>query len=311
MECRGNVTFGVLDDVTTKRTHGGCHFISLIQAYAYRFIYHAGSQLYVYSSVFNNAGTNQAVIFNYGTNIRYWNLILSKTNLSPAQPCDGYNVNIQKLGATDAAISLATTGATFDKISATDVGRTVYASSNYGFTLSNLYARGCTYIVRPLGWSGTGYIINADSNTWSVLWGGTCTGKVYRQYTFDLTVTYPNGTAIENANVTITHYGQAETEDYNGLTDSNGQIPQQTLSKGFYNQTGADTIYSYDPYNLKIANVTGYNDYDGNFTLSEQTDWTITLTPATSESGGATYFAPAFPLAFMICLVLGIVWTKK
>jgi len=156
---------------------------------------------------------------------------------------------------------------------------------------------------------GPANFTNCEVDSWNLQFGADT--YVYRKYTYDLTVRFPNGTAIENANITITHYGQAQSQDYNGLTDSNGQIPQQPLSKGFYNQTGGNTIYSYEPYNLRISNVTGYDDYNGNFTLSEKTDWTITLTEETGGEGGYLYFAPAFLLAFLIGLALMIVWIKK
>jgi len=134
-----------------------------------------------------------------------------------------------------------------------------------------------------------------------------------RQYTFGLTVTYPNGTAINGtstgARATIQHYGQAQSTDYNATLGEDGTITQQTLSMGFYNSTGGDTIYSYNPYNLRVWNVTGYQDYNLNFTLSDKTNWTITLTP--TENGIATGFIFGGILAFLIMTVLGLAYIGK
>ncbi len=146
----------------------------------------------------------------------------------------------------------------------------------------------------------TYYLVNVDSDSWSMTWFSTGSGETYRQYEFDLNVTDTSGTPIQNANVTVKHYGQTEAQDFSVLTGANGSFSTQTLTMGFYNQTGGDTIYSYNPHNLTVT-ASGYRTYTANITLNDKTDWTITLeTPAAAEtteaeeqpSAGSTEFPP-------------------
>lgn len=124
------------------------------------------------------------------------------------------------------------------------------------------------------------YLVDADLDAWTFeYYDEESTVDTVRQYSFDVTVIYPNGTGTEDANVTVTHYGQGEAQDFTELTNANGQINTKTLSMGFYNQTGGNTIYSYNLHNIVIADVPGYQDYDANFTLDEPSDFTIALTP--------------------------------
>jgi len=122
---------------------------------------------------------------------------------------------------------------------------------------------------------------------------------------FDLTVTYSNGTNVNGTatecRVVFQHYGNGGGVDYNATLGEDGTIPRQTW------------VSSYNPYNLQITNVTGYQDYNGNFTLSEKTDWTIALLEDTGKS--ASWYLSGtiiigFPL-FLGLLLLFIMVVKK
>jgi len=183
---------------------------------------------------------------------------------------------------------------TIDRLTFYDAYRSIVMWYARGYNASNIFQRGgTTQIISTQAITTNFYLINADLQAWTFRWGGTNTGEVYRQYEFDLTVTYPNGTAINGtqtgARATIRHYGQSEATDYNATLGEDGTITQQTLTMGFYNQTGGDTIYSYNPYNLRVWNVTDYDDYNGNFTLNAETDWIITLTEETAATEDETY----------------------
>jgi len=158
---------------------------------------------------------------------------------------------------------------------------TRFIGSN-GVTMKNIFGRGFTsHAIRCQSVTADNYLVNPDFDSWTFYWQGVNTGEVYRQYEFDLTVTYPNGTAINGtetgARVVIQHYGEGGNIDYNATLRGNGTIPMQTLSMGFYNQTGGDTIYNRNPYGLTIYNATGYETYSKNFTLNDKTEWTIAL----------------------------------
>ena len=124
------------------------------------------------------------------------------------------------------------------------------------------------------------YLVNPVADSWTFTFSSSENSKVYRQYTLDLSVFFNNNTALENANVTLSRYGQGSATIGSWLTNSSGQVASQTLSMGCYNQTGGDTIYDYNPYNLTITKE-GYQTYTANFTLSQKTNWTIALQPLT------------------------------
>lgn len=170
--------------------------------------------------------------------------------------------------------------------------------------------------VRYTGGGNDHYLINVDwagASNWLFYWHNGPFGDIFRQYEFDLTVTYPNGTAINGtqtgARVLIQHYGNNSAVDYNATLNDDGTINTTILSMGYYNQTGGNTLYTYNPFSLTVSNVTGYNTYTKNFTLSEKTAWEITLS---SESENIPYMAPFFFLGLLISIVIGaLLFTKK
>ena len=168
-------------------------------------------------------------------------------------------------------------------------------------TFTNLKTRNTTDVARLQDTAVQLHLVNADANSWSITWlGASGTAKVIREYTFDLTVTFQNGTVVNGTatgcRVSIQYYGQGGDTLYNATLGEDGTIPQQTLMMGFYNQTGGDTLYSYNPYNLHISNVTDYDDYRSNVTLSQETDLTIALTAEAKTDPSAKFtYSPSNP----------------
>jgi len=175
---------------------------------------------------------------------------------------------------------------------------TRFIGSN-GVTMKNIFGRGFTsHAIRCQSITANNYLVNPDFDSWTFYWEGVNTGEVYRQYEFDLTVTYPNGTAINGTStgtrVVIQHYGNNSGVDYNATLNGDGTINQTRLTMGFYNQTGGDTIYSYNPFNLQVTNTTGYQDINMNFTLDEKKDWTKALTAEIQPSPGTVLAVAGF-----------------
>jgi hypothetical protein len=118
------------------------------------------------------------------------------------------------------------------------------------------------------------YLINADTDTWNTNWVGAQAGILYRQYTFDFTVTDSAGTPISGATVTL--------KDKNGntvfslTTDVNGKISTQTVTRGYYDQPRGNTLQDYSPHTLTITKA-GWQKYVKTFTLAEKTKWEIKL----------------------------------
>lgn len=186
----------------------------------------------------------------------------------------------------------------------------VVMTSNYNASFENVQTQPTNILstVSFLTWSGTCNFTNVVSSSWNIDWIGSLdTGVVWRKNTYDLTITFPNGTAINGtetgARVVMQHYGEDAGLDYNATLAGDGTIPTQSLINGFYNRTGNDTIYDYNPFNLYVYNVTGYNDYSQNFTLNTRKDEVIALTP---ESGFASGFGLGFILMFMVGLVFAV-----
>lgn len=160
----------------------------------------------------------------------------------------------------------------------------------YGnITIKELYGRNAQEYSFVIGYSkpdSNVYLLNPDVDSWTFRYSSAITTEIYRQYTFDAFICYRNGTGINGtstgARVVISHYGQAYAVDYNETLGEDGALTTQTLSKEFFNQTGGDIPYSYEPFNIQISNVSGYQDYNANFTLSGKTSWEISLLEETS-----------------------------
>jgi len=160
------------------------------------------------------------------------------------------------------------------------------------------------------------YLVNVKADSWTFDWfREPVQVTVYRQYEFNIIVTDENGTPIGNANVSIYKYGQGYEKVGSWLTWTNGTIPTQTLTMGFYNQTGGNTIYDYNPYNITIIHP-DYARKSFNFTLEQPTNWIVTLEmPITVEETFAVSFGSGFILGFILVFALGTVgffaYTKR
>lgn len=303
-----HLTLGVLLNTTTKATSEGIHLIDLETAYYHHVIYAFGTaETNIYSSIFTASRDTSRYVFRNGKlyNSQFNSDVVNGSTVAP-KSMDVFNCQIFNGFEGWASPS----GSSIEKL--------YVFNSYYGFwlattnvVLENAYGRNNTYTFR-LDSNKHSYIVNADVDTWSISWIGEWLGITprfnYRQYTFDLTVTYPNGTAIQNANVTITHYGQGETQDFTELTDASGQIAQKTLTMGFYNQTGGDTIYSYNPHNITIT-YSGMQSYSKNFTLAEQTEWIIAL--QTEPEADYNWFAATIIMGLFACFMVIYALTTK
>ncbi len=114
---------------------------------------------------------------------------------------------------------------------------------------------------------------------------------IIRKWYFDANVSYSNGTAIENANLTI--YNSSSDSVYSALTDSNGDISRQELID--YVNTGGTRTYS-TPHIVNVTktghttnsttyNLTSLNNVFGVIYLSESdtTSPTFTSIPANAS----------------------------
>jgi len=180
---------------------------------------------------------------------------------------------ITQTGTLSIGGGLYSMAGTFDDIS---IERNLYAIQQSFGTIANLKARNNTKIAYMYSYTLDSYLINPDVDVWDWIFHANYNNEVFRQYTFDLTVTTASNVPIEDANVTLTYYGQGGGTHGTWLTDANGEIPEQTVTAGFYNQTGGNTIYTYNPYEITITKA-DYLTYQRNFTQLEKKSWDIAL----------------------------------
>jgi hypothetical protein len=303
----GTCNFGRLESESAKTVSMGTQIsiLSTTVATSSFVILNNGGNLNFYgSSVSSPTCRIQSVA---GSTTRVWGAVVSQTAFE-GEGYDFYNV-IFNGGIPFQSINYDFS-ASIDRVTMNKPSYVYFLS--YMVTTStvfnNLYSRGHSYVIY-YSWLSEYAIdvdfINPDFDTWA-FYLGSYTGEVYRKYSFDLTVTFPNGTAIQNANVTITYSGQGGGTAYSGTTDSNGKIPTQTLTMGFYNRTGGNTIYNYNPYTLTITS--SYGNYSKEWNLDAKTNWEIAVTPTTPLVPTSSKLSMGFILGFVLAGCVGLIF---
>lgn len=279
---QGTLTLGTAVNSALRTTSSGCSFYTPGAGYWYYWIWTGRANIYGCS--FNADGWNQALVY---ADV-LWNTIATGQGFAGFHTtayCDFFNVLCLNTHFGIYFETLSSTG-TYDKISLLGCK---YGIRNWGAgdgaTLSNVYARGCTYLFanENLNQPISQYLVNVDADNWTFSWVSEDgrypswnDSMINRQYTFDLVVTDPSGAYIRNAFVSLVDNRAVQT--FFASTNNTGQIPTATVTLGFYNHTGGDEIYSLAPYTLSIS-APGYHDYSLPVTFTEKTDWVITLQP--------------------------------
>jgi len=281
---------GVLEDATSKTSSQGVSITSTDSYYyGYIVVGDSGCDIQIYSSMFTSTTARYRGVQAAGGKI-YNTQFTNYVYLAPYGGGDFFNIDVSKV-ANRYGIEYGTGTLTFDRIFISENYFGIYFYGSYVGTFKNILARQNNYLFYVISISIDKHVVNVDADTWSFSWGGSNTAKVYRQYEFDLTTT-------ANSTVEITYYGQGGGTIFNA-TDADGIIPTQTISKGFYNQTGGNALFSYEPFHLKISK-SGYITYEANFTLSQKTSWEIALTPTTpTEEINTTQYLLLGGLLFM------------
>jgi hypothetical protein len=270
------LTFGTLVNENNKVGKDGLQIFSQ----TFKILYcDSGANVYIYSSSIKYSDYNGEIL-SHGTT-RIWgmegNIIFKGTGFD----VNNY-INIASVCIAD-AISEEFSGS-FNRI--TSIGQTfVLFLSKFisnDITINNIYVRNCSsgfLIHYALGTypAYNVYLIDADSDNW-VMQISSMLGKVYRQYTFDLTMTGQSNIPLQYVNVTLKYHGQGGGIVGSWLTDASGEIPQQIVTAGYYDSIGGSTINDYNPYEI-IAMKNGYVTYDRNFTQLERKSWNIALIP--------------------------------
>jgi len=278
---RGHAEFGNLVDATKKTTSEGImfYFTDSLAGANYRPIYGLGtSTVNFYGCTFLTdtsqggysfylAGVDGNNIYNTIFQGGFWQGI----NL------DVYNVEVQDSAYAWWYIS----SGTFEKITSTDTEQGIYFATTWTPTVRNFIMKNIEN-AEIKAWKITtdGHMIDCELEKWDTTWTGTPAenpGKIYRQNSFDLNVTDEDGSAISSADIDI-NSTSSDTLCFNNktTTDADGGIETQTITVGYYNITGGDTIYDCNPYILTISEPT-YQTYNTTISFTEKTALTIAL----------------------------------
>lgn len=153
-------------------------------------------------------------------------------------------------------------------------------------TITNLKARNlavATFTFTGIGAYADQYVVDADVS-WTLSGGVGNTGKLFRQYTFNLAIFNSTGVAISGATVTLKDAAAANVFSVNTAAD--GTIAEQTVSRGYYTSDTGNTLQDYGPFDLTISKA-GYMPYTHNdIVLDEPLDWRCYM--RTQLSGNAT-----------------------
>jgi len=306
-------TFGTLDDSVKKTSHNGCHFIFAASGWSYPIQVYAGdstAKLYLFSSVLESpnvvsGGTAPYIEDNSGLAVVFvYNSILDRAALKGmGSASDLYNLQI-----TNGYYGLNSLSASTNIAYIFGCRYAVYGYQNVGDIMTNFAVRNCiTKFFLQDGGSGSRHLVNFDVDSWSFTWNNNPTNKIYRQYTLDLRVTYPNDTSFMNANVTL--YDVYSTVVFSQLTNSSGQLATQTVSRGFYNATGGNTMYDYAPFTLNITS--SYGNYTKIYTFTSKTYWDIALVAtviasSSSSNTGLVVGVAGFIIGLTISLAFGV-----
>ena len=184
----GTVTFGTIVEAASYKTKGGCQFLSLESSYYHSLLQRASSTstINVYSCTFSSATqscwidvTNAWNILCIGTAMIYTVTSLAASSL--------YNYISSDLGGLRRPRGTMTINNVF--IMGGSSGHGLWFQS-FASVVKNVQLRGCTDIRCETIGANDMYLINVDwQANWVLNWATpTDTGRVYRQYEFDLQV---------------------------------------------------------------------------------------------------------------------------
>ena len=288
--------FGVLEDASNKLGSQGISLISLESTYSNIWLIRANEKCYFYGCTFIGSKYSRFTSGKDGDYSHVYNCVFEGIDLYGTD-CwlDVHDVTIRK-----AYGALYYVRGSFDTLRLYKNDYQIFLASYYPLTLRNVVASNpLGNFVRSLSITTDKYLINVDSDDWTFDWIPENTAEVYRQYEFDLAIFFHNGTSIQNANVTISNELLGSSNSW--LSFSNGSIPQQIYSYGHYNQTGGDSIYNYNPYNVTVT-LEGYETYTDMINITKKENLRICLCPIKASYGLG--LGSGFILALMISIAL-------
>ena len=152
---------------------------------------------------------------------------------------------------------------TFDKITIHNYAFPMYVGSTGSgtVTFNNPVLKGNTYVARFESSVYTLNLVNPDVDNWSFLWQGMSgAAKLNRRYNDDVKVIEEDSSRTPIAGATVKIWDLGANLVTNTTTDVNGDITQQTLDFGYYNQANGDTPTMQTPHKLLVSKP-GYETF--------------------------------------------------
>jgi len=270
----GHVRFGKVINSEKKITSGGC-FIYTKNKNTYMIEMAQNSYIELYSSTLS---ARNRVFFDTSpnTHAKIWNCNFEHIDFSgnPAQ------MDIYRLYFVHSLYGLKGIFTSAEDIRLADVDYpTKWFNQHEPVTMKNIVTdkeerysfslTSCTanFYIIDTDWKWTGYFSDASA-------------KVYRQYTFNLKVVDENGNPIDGAKVKV--YDKSGNLVLENTTDTSGQIPEQIVTRGYYDQAHGSTLVDFSPHTLVIEKE-GYETYTMQFTPTEAIDWQVSLKKAEEQ----------------------------
>lgn len=277
INAKAYVYFGTLTDATSKSTKEGMQFISLESTYNDYWFFSRSDvegKWYVYGGVF----TSPRRILISGAN-RVYNARMEWASYTPSVA----NPDIFRLELASGEYGIREPLGTINEIFVDGQKYAIRTASDVNVEITNsIFVNNENLHRFNGGYDGMVNLTDCEVDEWTLNINGVNTGKLYRKYTFNVAVVDSLGVPIHYADISLTYSGQGAGSIGTWETPANGSIPEQTISKGFYNQTGGNTLYPYEPYNLTIS-AFGYDTESFTFNISDPTSWTIGLMESVTE----------------------------
>jgi len=261
-------TFGKLQDEVEKRTSSGCVFLFTIPNR--NFAWRGSGTLYLYSCMVFSTG-------NYDFRLerptkRIYNCIFTRKvfmyQISP---------DIFRLTVSGSPMPFSDVAATLNdaRIEGAYVAIEGWYATLKDKKFKNVKVIANAYACRFWYFSSSYnfYLIDADIENWKFDWRSS-SGKVWRQYTFNLEVVDTKGNPIPGASVKI--WDKNNNLVVNETTDTNGKIPEQILNYGYYDEAHGNIPVMHTPHVLQISKP-GFRTYKLRFTAGCPITWTIKL----------------------------------
>ncbi len=274
---------GIIGNVSSKSTGSGCSFISLGTGAVNWFL--LGEKTANVSFYASTVQGYTRAIRNY-IECQNASFITMQVQVGfrfqDCVNCSWYDITVLsehdfESGGSTMTVFAGRTYGVLDNILCLNVYDLVYPEGSYPLTIRDLYGVNLYDVLwMPSTRTADVYLVDFDvpESAWTFYFEGSnmfqSDYRVYRQSSFNISVTDALGNPLEDANVSL-----YDSEDdllfwYN--TTSGGWLPEtQDVTYGFYDKTGIDTIRLRSPCLLMI-NKTGYLNYSALIDVSHRID---------------------------------------